>query len=184
MSVARPSLAVVLLAAVAYAGSAAAQGDLAAIARKEKERRAKLGKPVAVLTEENGKEAAARGTGLITIVPGGAPKPSPSPGTREDPEAARASWKARADGARAAVTAAENAVKQQEAAVTAFRNDMAPVTGADALDPLRPQKREARIAEMTKTLETQRAAIVTARKALADLEDEARRAGVPPGWLR
>jgi hypothetical protein len=27
-------------------------------------------------------------------------------------------------------------------------------------------------------------AIVNDRKAIADLEDEARRAGVPPGWLR
>jgi hypothetical protein len=161
-----------------------AQGDLAALAKKEKDRRAKVKQPAQVLTEENGKEAAARGTALITVIPEvAAPPPTAAP-SQPSTKPDRASWKARADATRANIAATEQAVKTAETELAAFRADTTPVAGDDLMDPLRPQKREARIAEMTADLEAKKASVVSARKAMTELEEEARRAGVPPGWLR
>ncbi len=42
----------------------------------------------------------------------------------------------------------------------------------------------ARIDQLTQQLETSRLNLERARKELADLQERARRAGIPPGWLR
>ena len=51
-------------------------------------------------------------------------------------------------------------------------------------DPNRLQSRDRELREAMDSLDATRSAADTARKALADLEEEARRAGVPPGWVR
>ena len=161
--------------------------DLVTLARKEKERRAKVTKPVKVLTEDDGKEAGVKGTGSVTALPDApstAEVQTERQGRGDSAEGQQADWKKRADAARAAVTNAEKALAQMERDVATYRSDMAPVSAADAQDPMRLQKRDARIFEMNKQIEAQKAAIVAARKSLADFEDEARRAGVPAGWLR
>jgi chromosome segregation ATPase len=154
--------------------------DLAALARKEKERRAKLGKPAKVLTEEDSKDAAAKGTGSVTAIAG----PAPASTGMTNPEAQRASWKQRVDAAKAAITSAETRLAQLEAERTKFNADLAPVSAAEAQDPLRLQKRGAKLAEMNKEVDAQKVTVETARKALVALEEQARKEGVPPGWLR
>lgn len=162
--------------------------DLATLARKEKERRAKVTKPVKVLTEDDGKDASAKGVGSVTSLEpqagSSAPAAAGAAASTTDPDAQRSAWKARADRARNAVTTAEMTLAQMERDVAAFRSDMAPVSAAEAQDPMRLQKRDARVFEMNKQIEAQKIAVTEAKKALAAFEEEARRAGVPAGWLR
>jgi chromosome segregation ATPase len=160
--------------------------DLAALARKEKERRAKVTAPVKVLTEEDGKEATAKGAGSVTsIEPTVATANAAGSGTvTSDPEAQRAAWKARMDNAKAAVTAAENTLAQMEKDLNALRSDMTPVSAADAMDPMRLQKRDQLIVKLNKDIETQKAAVSAAKKGVTEVEDAARKGGVPAGWLR
>ena len=163
--------------------SLSASQDLAAVAKKEKDRRAKVAKPVKVLTEEDGKEASAKGVGSVTSL-GATSAPATNGATTSDPESQRAGWKARADNAHRAVASAEAQLAQMEKDLSALRSDMAPVTAADAMDPMRLQKRDALINKTIKDIETQKTAVAAAKKAVSDLEDEARRSGVPAGWLR
>jgi hypothetical protein len=171
------------ITALALLFSSLVQSDLAELARKEKERRAKLAKPTKVLTEKDGQDAAAKGTGSVTAL-GGAPADASSTTPSTSTEVQQASWKQRAEQARAAVASAQSQLAKMESDLTKFRSDLTPVSAAEAQDPLRIQKREARAAEMAKEVEAQKAKVVAAQKALAALEDQARREGVPAGWLR
>ena len=49
---------------------------------------------------------------------------------------------------------------------------------------LREQTARAELTARQQELEQQKAAIAAARKAIADLEEELRRKGLPPGWAR
>jgi chromosome segregation ATPase len=181
----RPNRPFILACAAVLLGSMAQGQDLAAVAKKEKERRAKVTKPVKVLTEEDGKEATAKGAGSVTsIEPSGATTPAGSGAVTTDPDAQRAAWKARMDNAKNAVTTAENTLAQMEKDLNALRSDMSPVTAADAMDPMRLQKRDQLIFKLNKDIEAQKAAVVQAKKGVSDVEDAARKSGVPAGWLR
>jgi hypothetical protein len=52
------------------------------------------------------------------------------------------------------------------------------------MDPNREQTRRAEYAQVQAELELAKGQLERARQALVDLEEEARRKGVPPGWLR
>jgi hypothetical protein len=162
--------------------------DLAAMARKEKARRAKVTKPVKVLTEEDGKEASNKGVGSVTALAegaGGASSVPTEPVTASAPDASqKASWKERADAARQAVVTAEKDLAQMERDLAVYRSDMTPVSAADAQDPMRLQNREARIHSLIQQIEAQKVALADTKKALVAFEDEARRSGIPAGWLR
>jgi hypothetical protein len=95
--------------------------------------------------------------------------------------APEAHWRQRAKDQRAAIRAAEELVKRLEDRVDALRNDRAPIS---MMDPAREQTRQNELAKALQDLEAARKALADARKTLDDLEDEARRKGVPPGWLR
>jgi hypothetical protein len=169
-----------LLASVAHTQ------DLVALARKERERRAKIAKPTKVLTEEDGKGMAEKGGGSVTTMEGTGTssenaEPATSVGTGE---AARDSWKARAVSVRAEVVAAEGKLGQLEHDLAVFRSDQVALNAEEAQDPMRLQKREATIAEMNKAVELQRKLVAEAKRSVTVFEEEARRNGVPPGWLR
>ena len=154
--------------------------DLGALARKEKERRAKLATPAKVMTEADAKA----GTGTVTTLPGtaGSSEPGREPiGSQDDKKAI---WKQNASNARLEVTRAEKAVQAAEREISAYMSDIAPPTAAEAQDPMRLQKREARLNEMKAQLQVKKAAVLAAKKALSDLEDDARKQGIPAGWLR
>ena len=179
--------ALLLLGAWLFPSMAQSQ-DLAAVAKKEKERRAKVTKPAKVLTEDDGKEAGAKGAGSVTALPGegavAAPNSSEGTSAATAADAQEASWKSRAAAARQAGVAAAQKLAQMEKDLAVYRSDMTPVSAADAQDPMRLQNRDKRIFEMNKQIEAQKVAVADAKKALAAFEDEARRAGVPAGWLR
>lgn len=97
------------------------------------------------------------------------------------PEASEAYWRARARDLRDALGNAERQVAELEARVNALRNDLAPT---NAMQASREQHRRAALGQAVADLEQAQAAVARARQALEDLEDEARRKGALPGWLR
>lgn len=172
-----------LVLTLLLAGSARAD-DLAALAKKEKDRRAKLAKPAPVFTEMDGKTGS---TGNVTTLPApanAAPTVAPTAAPGASIEEQKATWKARADAARNEIAMAQGRLEFMEQEYAAYREDIAEVTAAEIQDPMRLQKREARMVEMRAGLEQQRLILANAKKSLSVLEDAARAAGAPPGWLR
>jgi hypothetical protein len=91
-------------------------------------------------------------------------------------------WRARAREHREAIKNLEKEIARLEAKLEDLNLDRQP-SPADALDPNRLQNREAQKAETRDELEAARGGLAQARQALEDLEAEARKAGVPYGWL-
>ena len=168
----------ILILAVA---SPAFPDDLAALAKKEKERRAKLAKPGRVYTEEDGK---ATGTGSVTTMPGPPATPPEAPPAGASKEDQKAMWKARADAARTEIAASQARLADLKREYAEFDSDIAEVPAAELLDPMRLQKREARKVEMRAQIEQQKQVVADAQKSLSVLETEARKNGIPAGWLR
>lgn len=163
--------------------SAQALGD---VARQEEARRKAVASPGKVYTNES----------LRPVTPAPAPVAAPAapdtapPADADPPEAApgeapgtapqgEAAWRARIEGARSALARAQLFQEALQTRVNALsadftaRDDPAQraVVGAErqkALDELARLKEE----------------IVEYTKAVAAIQEDARRAGVPPGWLR
>jgi hypothetical protein len=179
------------------AGGASGQ-SLAEAAKREKERRAKSGPTGPAFTDEDLKRdgdaagstsgeagdsegrPAGEGTGGDSSV--GAKSFTPKAGVGAGDEA---SWRRRARARRDAVAAAEARVARAQAA-----DD--PPQGGGIRQPL-PIDAMKQVPRSTATsdqrsgdtnLEAANAELARARKALEGLEDEARRKGVLPGWLR
>jgi hypothetical protein len=90
-------------------------------------------------------------------------------------------WEDRANQQRRAITDAEVQVAVLEQRISELRNDRNPT---NVMDPNREQTRQAQIAQAQADLEAARIALEAAKRGLADLEEEARRKNIPPGWLR
>jgi hypothetical protein len=195
---ARLLIAVVTLS---QAGPLGAQ-NLGEAAAREKERREKQGRPAVeapAFTDED----------LVKLRgPEAPPKPSPSPGApgskpspaarstppppapsgppTPDPEAAiraqlEASWRGRARAQREAVARAEARIQDLEGRLAGLRNDLSP---SGLQDPTRQQTREADTARLRGELDEARQQLARAKQGIEDLEEQARRQRVPPGWLR
>lgn len=112
-------------------------------------------------------------SGAAPSAPGAAPAP---PG---DAEADEQQWRDRMTAARQALERAERRAAELQTRVNGLWADF---TGRD--DPAQravvEQERQAALAELDET----RAEAEELAQAVADLRAEARRAGVPPGWLR
>jgi hypothetical protein len=100
----------------------------------------------------------------------------PSVGAGDEPI-----WRGRAREHRDAVHNAEKAIQDAQDRLNALMSDR-DVTNTQ--DPTRLQTVEARKAEARSSLDAARLNLAEAQKALQDLEEEARRSNVPPGWLR
>jgi chromosome segregation ATPase len=90
-------------------------------------------------------------------------------------------WRVRATALRDAISSAEKSIPEIEDRIAGLRNDRNPT---NLMDPNREQTRQAEIAKAQAELEAVKAGLETSRQALAALEEEARRKGIPPGWLR
>jgi hypothetical protein len=110
-----------------------------------------------------------------TSAPSGA-APTPAP-TMDPAQRWRRDGKQRRD----AVTRSEAKVAAIQAKVDALLLDRDPV---NVMDPNRLQTLEAVKARALQDLETAKAELSQARQALEDLEEDARKSGIPPGWLR
>lgn len=171
---------VVLVLAILAVGIPASAQSLAEIAAREAARRAAIAQPARVITERDlpaGKVAATE----PLPAKGGARKESasaPRPGAARTDDNGHDErwWTARVD---PLLRALDRATRKLEMA----RARAAGISAAAKRSPATPggaRRLEAAEAEMDRcALE-----VSTARRALDDLEEEARKAGALPGWLR
>jgi DNA repair exonuclease SbcCD ATPase subunit len=176
--------ALLVLVIAAWAVPASAQ-SLAAVARKEEARRKQVKQPSKVITNKD-------------LKPVTAPPPPPAPA---DPAAPAA------EGAPPPADAALDEAQQREQDEQAWRNKMQDARQAlersqmyaDALQSKinalwadftardNPVERAQIEVERKKAIAEQervKGEIEAQKKTIADLEEEARKAGVPPGWIR
>jgi hypothetical protein len=87
---------------------------------------------------------------------------------------------------RARITAARAALERDKLLVDALDNRVSTLT-RDAVNRDDPVQRAALIQERLRALEeleTMRKQVAADTQAIADIEEEARKAGIPPGWIR
>ena len=163
----------------AYAQQKPSLGELAA---REAQRRQTVKGSSKVLTNED----LPRGTAPRPAPPADPAAPAteakpdePPPPKAEDPAKDEAWWRQRISQAREELRRNEMFADALQTRINSLTNDF---TARD--DPFQRAKiAEDRTKALTE-LERVNADIESTRKKIADIEEEARRAGVPPGWLR
>jgi hypothetical protein len=95
-------------------------------------------------------------------------------------------WRQRADALRKAVEDAEAKVKHIEQQLAGVRQGQSQPLPSDGIRQLPPNPLLAppEHAALAQQLETAKAELVRAQQALLGLDEEVRKAGVPPGWIR
>jgi hypothetical protein len=159
-----------------------ADESLGDAAKREKERRKRL--------EEAGPKAPVIGqddvrTGKVTADKPGTTDSSKASASGKEPAKPAApsvseeqAWRAKADAARARVAAAERAVEAAAGELArSWTDDACPMGMTACLDLEGLRGAQARSDAAKVELEA-------AKRALVDLEEEARRAGAQPGWIR
>jgi hypothetical protein len=177
-------LALALLApAVARAQQSPTLGELAL---KEQERRKALkpaGPAVKVLTNQDlprgtAPPAGAAGQAGSTPDPKAAAKPEEPP-RPEEPEKNEAWWKARISQVREELRRNEMFADALQTRINSLTNDF-----ATRDDPYQRGRVADDRAKALVEMDRVKGDIELNRKKVAEIEDEARRAGVPPGWVR
>lgn len=161
--------------------------SLADVARKEEERRKEIRQPSKVITNKDLGAVPAPPAGQPTIAP---PAADAAKQAQKDTEADKAAepkepvkdqayWAGRLKGLQTQLdrdqTYAEALQSRINALTTDFVNRDDPAQRA-----VLERDRQKAVAELNRLKE----AVQADNKAIADLQEEARRAGVPPGWLR
>jgi hypothetical protein len=124
---------------------------------------------------------AGTGRGTVTTLPKTATTPGPTPTEAPVPvEQSEPFWHERARAQRETISRTEKTISDLEQRIGELRDDRNPT---NLMDPNREQTRQAQIAKAQADLEAAKASLEGARQALANLEEEARRKGIPPGWL-
>jgi hypothetical protein len=136
--------------------------------------------PVAVPSPSPAPGGAGRGS-VNVLGSAAAPQTAPSPSGPVSPEMTEAYWRERAMERRREVGRAEQRVPPIEQRIADLRNDRNPT---NLMDPNREQNRQAQLAQALADLERAKADVERAKQALTDLEEDARRKSIPPGWLR
>ena len=195
----RPTAVLALLGLLTLPAAAIAQSSqpsLAEIARKEAERRKTAKEAKIVITDKNMPESARKPASTAApadanqpahageqkpaaaggAAPGGAAPATPAAPAGDQGEAL---WRGKITQAREALRRNEVFLQALQTRVNSLATDY---YGRD--DPYQKMKlageREQSIQEMEKV----KADIEASKKQVADIEEEARKAGVPPGWLR
>lgn len=189
-----PALPLVFCVMVAVPAAAQSLGD---VARKEAARRKSIAAPARVYTNETLGLGVPASPQPATPTPAGALPAAPSVAAAQGTPAAQAApsaveaekpgkgalteaeWRARVADAREGLTRAEVLRDALQSRVNALATDF--INRDD------PAQRDAIQADRQRALaELDRAGrdIKARQKAVADIQEEARRAGVPPGWLR
>ena len=166
-----------LVTALASPLAAQSLGEVAARTNKERK-----GAPAKVYTNDDldAARSAPEGQGNVST-PGTAAAPSgpaPAPAPTMDP-AQR--WRRDAKARRDAIARSETKVAAIQARIDSLLLDLNPTNVGD---PNRLQNLEAEKAKALSDLEVAKAELAQARQALEDLEEDARKNGIPPGWLR
>ena len=170
----RITAALILLLAAGAAGAQQTDKD------KEQEKDRQKPPPAKVYTNDDLKHHSSS-----PPAPKGAPAAPPaSTSTRPtDPRSPEEiAWHTRAQRAREVVRAAERDAAEAQRKVNGLVVDANPMERTS--DPYRQQSLEAQRAKAADDLKKAQAALDAANKAWEALQEEARRANVPPGWLR
>jgi hypothetical protein len=166
-----------LVAGVASAGPQ----SLADVARKEEARRKQITKPARVLTNKDLKPSE------VPIPPASSEQPTP-PGTAKAEEQKPAedsqandeqAWRDRMAKARADLEHSEMYLDALQSKINSLWADF---TSRD--DPAQRAVIEADRKKALAEFDRVKQEVQDRKKAIDDLQEEARRAGVPPGWLR
>ena len=179
----------VLSLLVGWAVPAAAQ-SLADVARKEEARRSKVKHASRVLTNKDLKPSnpvtpppPPPATPDAKAAPEGDAAPAAAPDAEVDEEAKREqdeqAWRQRMADARLALERSQMYADALQSKINALYADF---TARD--DPAQRSQIELERKRAIAEQERVREEIESQKKAIADIEEEARRAGVPPGWLR
>jgi hypothetical protein len=176
------TLAVAAGLMVGWASMSQAQ-SLGDVARKEEARRKRIARPGKVYTNETlGGTSEARPPAPVsdTETPGATPAPKTAPKPEEaDPPKTETYWRSRVAKAREGLERARTFQEALQSRINALTADF---TSRD--DPAQRatigSNRQKALAE----LERVNGEVTGFEKELRDIEEEARRAGVPPGWLR
>lgn len=178
-----------LAVALAWATAASAQ-SLADVARKEEARRKQVKQQARVITNKD-----LRPSDHPPAPPQAAPAPAPAPASGADAQQPPAKSQADADEEQAKQDEKAWRQKMADARLALERNQMY----ADALqskinalwadftardDPAQRAQLELERKRAIAEQERVKAEIENQKKAIADIEEEARKAGVPPGWIR
>jgi hypothetical protein len=180
-------LVIVLLAA--WASPAAGQ-SLAAVAKKEEARRKQIKTSSKVITNKDLRQVDP-GTPLVTPAPAvttppvATPAPdAAAPGDKpvdedEQRKQDETAWRQKMADARVALERSQMYADALQSKINALWADF---TARD--DPAQRAQLELERKRALAEQERVKGEIETQKKAIADLEEEARKAGVPPGWIR
>jgi hypothetical protein len=197
-AVVRPTAVMALLGLLALPAAAVAQSSqpsLAEIARKEAERRKTAKEAKIVITDKNLPESARRPASTAAPADGNQPahageqKPAAAAGAAGGGDASakpassgdqgEALWRGKITQAREALRRNEVFLQALQTRVNALATDY---YGRD--DPYQKMKLAGERDQAIQEMEKVKADVESSKKQIADIEEEARRAGVPPGWLR
>ena len=161
-------------------------GDAAARGHQERLEKAREGKPAVPAYTNEALEGSGEEGGQETKATEDAGRESSGVSADSAPEAenvgAEVHWRRQADDYRRAIANAEKVLAEAEARSAQLLQDRDPLSGL--FDPNRLQALEAQRAQARAETAAARQSLAESRQALADLEEEARRKSVPPGWLR
>lgn len=183
---------VALVAAVLLGvASPASTQSLADVARKEGERRREQPKTGKVYTNDNlRRDFTGSGSTTDAAVPASSsptPTPTPTPpaeaaadpGTANQPKKDEAYWKGRMASAKEQLDRAQSFATALESQINGLSADF-----INRDDPAQRSVIESNRKKAVAEHERVRREIESHKKAIAAVEDDARKAGVPPGWLR
>jgi hypothetical protein len=178
--------------------AAVAQG-LGDVAKREAERRKAVGTPGKVYTNDNLRTDAPPTSAPVTTPPGATPPAAPAPQApaaaagvqtpASQPTGTPASSEpgpTTEDAWRKRITAARDALSRAQVFGEALQSRINALT-TDFVNRDDPSQRNAIAAERQKALaelDRVKQEIVDHQKAISTIQDEARRAGVPAGWVR
>ena len=162
-------------------GGDKAKVSLLEAGRAERERRANSGPPVAVITDKNLKQYAAKGQLTIADVTKSKPQPAAAPAPEgAGPAHDEQYWRSRGREIRARWKSTAEEVKKLEAAAAGLRRSFY----AEDDPYVRDSKVKPEWDRVLDRLQQAREDLETVKKELADFEEQGRREGALPGWLR
>ena len=181
----RLSVLIVVSLLLGWAVPAAGQ-SLADVARKEDARRKKIRQATRVLTNNDLKPSDGRAAPPPVAVPEPPPAPpeaaapaAAGPDEAEEEEHDEQAWRQKMADARLALERNQMYADALQSKINALWADFA---ARD--DPAQRAQIELERKRAIDEQERVKAEVAAQTKAIADLEEEARKAGVPPGWIR
>ena len=172
------ALTAVLLTAGPAPAQTQSQPGLADVARKEQERRKTVKTPSKVITKKDLPPSAQNPQPQPPAASPAKPE-EPKPSESKSDEKDEAWWKNRINQVREELRRNEMFAEALQTRINSLSTDF-----VNRDDPFQRAKigqdRDKALAELSRV----KADIVNSKKQIEDIEEEARKAGVPPGWLR